>query len=73
MLKKIKIIKKQLKKLLKSFYEEHFEKIIEINEKYASPRIAASPVVNFALTALKIYLIFIIGLFIYKFIILIKP
>jgi len=71
MLKKIKIIKRQLKKVIKIFYEQHFERIIEINEKYASPRIATSPVVNFALTALKIYLVFIVGLLLYKLITLI--
>ena len=71
MLKKIKIIKKQLKKLLKNFYEQHFEKIIEINEKYASPRMIISPPVKFALTALKFYLVFIVGLLVYKFITLI--
>jgi len=67
MLKKIDIFKKQIK----NFYEQHFEKIIEINEKYKSPRIAASPTVKFALFALRFYLIFIVGLLIYKFITLI--
>ena len=71
MLKKLRIIKKQLKKLLKIFYEQHFERIIEINEKYASPRIATVPIVKFALNALKIYLVFIMGLLIYKLITLI--
>jgi len=67
MLKKLNIIKKQLK----NFYEQHFERIIEINEKYASPSLAMSPTVKFALIVLKFYLIFIIGLLIYKFITLI--
>lgn len=71
MLKKIKIIKRQLKKLLKIFYEQHFEKIIEINEKYASPRLATAPTVKFALVALKFYLLFIVGLLVYKLITLI--
>ncbi|OGH97065.1 MAG: hypothetical protein A2039_10135 [Candidatus Melainabacteria bacterium GWA2_34_9] len=71
MLKKFRIIKRQLKKLLKLFYEQHFEKIIEINEKYASPRIATVPIVKFALAALKIYLLFIVGLLLYKFITLV--
>jgi len=71
MLKKFRIFKKQLKKLLKNFYEQHFEKIIEINEKYNSPRIAMSPTVKFALVSLKFYLVFIVGLLIYKFFILI--
>lgn len=69
MLKKIKVIKKQLK----NFYEEHFERIIEINEKYAVPSLAMSPTVKFALVALRFYLLFIVILLVYKFITLIKP
>jgi hypothetical protein len=67
MLKKTNIIKKQLK----NFYEQHFEKIIEINEKYATPSLAMSPTVRFALLALRFYLVFIVVLLVYKFITLI--
>ena len=66
--KNIRIIKKQIKK----FYEDNFEKIIEINEKYANPKIEISPAVKFSLLLLKFYLILIVGLMIYKFITLIK-
>lgn len=67
MFKRLRIIKKQLKR----FYEHRFEKIIEINEKYAEPEIKQTPVVKFSLAALKIYLVFIAVLFVYKFITLI--
>jgi len=66
--KNIKIIKKQIKR----FYEDNFEKIIEINEKYANPKIEISPAVKFSLLMLKFYLLFIVGLMIYKFITLLK-
>jgi hypothetical protein len=66
--KNIRIIRKQIKK----FYEDNFDKIIEINEKYANPKIAISPVVKLSLIGLKFYLIIIIGLMVYKFITLLK-
>jgi hypothetical protein len=62
--KNFKIVKKQLKK----FYEQHFEKIIEINEKYATPRIEMSPIVRICLMVLRFYLIILIVLLVYKFI-----
>jgi hypothetical protein len=66
--KNIKIIKKQIKK----FYEHNFDKIIELNEKYAAPKIEMSPAVKFSLLALKFYVLLIIGLLVYRFITLIK-
>jgi len=66
--KNFRIIKKQIKK----FYEDNFDKIIEINEKYANPRIEISPAVKISLIGLKFYLFIIIGLMVYKFITLLK-
>jgi len=66
--KSFKIIKKQLKK----FYEDNFDKIIEINEKYVNPKIEISPTVKFTLLALKFYLLIIIGLLVFKFITMLK-
>ena len=63
MVKNTNIIKKQLK----DFYEQHFERIIEINEKYSKPRIEMSPAVKFALVALRFYLLFLVALLVYKF------
>jgi hypothetical protein len=62
--KNFRIVKKQIKK----FYEQHFDKIIEINEKYATPRIEMSPVVSVCLMILRFYLIILIALLVYKFI-----
>jgi len=65
MLKKIEklaIIKKQTRK----FFEDNFGKIFEINEKYAQPKIEPSFAVKYSLILLKVYLIFIFFLIIYK-------
>jgi len=67
MLKNIDLIKKQFQK----FYEQNFSRIIEINEKYASPKIEMSPAVKFSLVFLRFYLLFLVALLVYKFITLI--
>ena len=43
-------------------------KIREINEKYKTPKIHMSPVVKFTLLMLRIYLLFLVTLLVYKFI-----
>jgi len=43
-------------------------KIIEINDKYKTPKIHMSPAVKFTLLMLRIYLLFLVSLLIYKFI-----
>ena len=43
-------------------------KIREINQKYSKPRIQMSRSVKFALLALRLYLIFLIVMLLYKFI-----
>jgi hypothetical protein len=43
-------------------------KIREINQKYSKPRIQMSRPVKFALLALRLYLIFLIVMLLYKFI-----
>lgn len=68
MVKNIKILKKQIRKKINKFYENNFGKIIEINEKYENPKIEISPVVKISLLALKLYLLLIVGLLVYKFI-----
>ncbi len=67
-IEKLNIIKKQIKR----FFEDNFGKIIEINEKYAQPKIEATLAVKYSLILLKVYLLFIAVLLIYKFITLIK-
>jgi hypothetical protein len=48
-----------------------FQKIREINRKYAKPRIKMTKAVKFALLMLRLYLLFLVGLLFYKFITLV--
>lgn len=49
-----------------------FRKIGEINLRYREPRIAMSPGVKAALLFLRIYLLFLVCLMVYKFILLLR-
>ena len=51
----------------------HFEKIREINRRYATPRIEMSGTVRLALLVLRIYLFTLVGLLVYKFITVLTP
>lgn len=66
-MKKTKLIKNELKK----FYLDKFSKIIEINQRYADPKIEMTPTVKISLFFLRMYLIFLLLLLLYKFITLI--
>jgi hypothetical protein len=46
------------------------QKIRDINERYGTPTIEMSPRVRIALIALRVYLLFLVGLMAYKFILL---
>jgi len=46
----------------------HIEKIREINRRYATSRIQMSTTVRVALLALRLYLLFLVGLLAFKFI-----
>ncbi len=54
--------------MIKSFLSHNYAKIREINRKYATPNIEMSSGVRYALLFLRFYLIFLVGLLIYKFI-----
>jgi len=49
-----------------------FRKIGEINRRYAQPRIEMSLAVKASLMLLRLYLIFLVCLMVYKFILLMK-
>ena len=44
-------------------------KIREINHRYSKPHIEMTPMVKFSLMTLRIYLLLIVGLIVYKFVI----
>ena len=46
--------------------------IAEINRRYQTPRIAMSPAVRLSLTALRVYLLFLVGLMVYRFVVLVS-
>jgi hypothetical protein len=61
-----------MKERIKRFFDNRFEKIKEINEKYAVPRVKMTPLVRYTLVFLRFYLLFLVGILIYKFITIIK-
>jgi hypothetical protein len=57
---------------IKSFFSHNYAKIREINEKYATPNIEMSKGVKLSLLSLRLYLIFLVVLLLYKFITLVR-
>ena len=53
---------------MNKFFRHNFGKIIEINQKYSSPRIEMSFPVKVSLFILRLYLFFLVGLLIFKFV-----
>lgn len=58
--------------MIRDFFSHNYAKIREINKRYATPHVEMSKWVKFALLSLRFYLIFLVGLLIYKFITLLK-
>ena len=61
-----------MKERIKRFFDNRFVRIKEINEKFSVPRVKMTPVVRYALVFLRFYLLFLVGILIYKFITIIK-
>ena len=58
--------------MIRDFFSHNYAKIREINKRYATPHVEMPKWVKFALLSLRFYLIFLVGLLIYKFITLLK-
>ncbi len=54
--------------VIRSTVADGREKIRDINRKYATPRIEMSPAVRIALLTLRVYLLLLVGLLVYKFV-----
>jgi hypothetical protein len=54
--------------MLKTFFWDNINKIHEINQKYAKPNVEMSGWVRTSLLLLRLYLILLVGLLLYKFI-----
>ena len=61
-----------LVKGIRKFFADTLEQVRETNRKYAVPQIKTTPLTNFALGALGVYLALLLLLLVYKFITLIK-
>ena len=65
MIQQLKIFARQYKRFLSG----RLGKIAEINRKYAHPRLVVKKSTSLVLLMLRLYLLFLVGLLIYKFII----
>jgi len=54
--------------MIRDFFSHNFAKIREINKKYAKPNVEMSKWVRGSLLFLRLYLILLVGLLLYKFI-----
>jgi len=58
--------------MIRDFFNNNYAKIQEINKKYSAPNIEMSKWVKSALLILRLYLIFLVSLLLYKFITLLR-
>ncbi len=58
--------------MIRNFFRHNYAKIREINKRYATPSIEMSRWVKFSLLSLRLYLIFLVCLLVYKFITLVE-
>ena len=54
--------------MIRDFFSHNFTKIREINKKYAKPNVEMSKWVKGSLLFLRVYLVLLVGLLLYKFI-----
>jgi hypothetical protein len=54
--------------MILKFFENTIDTVKSINRKYARPQIKMTRLVKFSLLLLRLYLIFLVGILIYKFI-----
>jgi len=57
---------------MREFFKYHFNKIREINRKYAKPRATMTKGTGLALLILRVYLIILMGILFFKFITILK-
>lgn len=58
--------------MIKDFFKHNYAKIHEINKRYSKPAVEMTRGVKFALLCLRLYLIFLIVLLLYKFVLVAK-
>jgi hypothetical protein len=58
--------------MIREFYRNTVDMVRSINQKYAHPQIKMTPWVKFSLLSLRLYLIFLVGILVYRFITLLR-
>jgi len=58
--------------MILEFYRNTITTVKSINRKYAQPQIKMTPMVKMSLLSLRLYLIFLVGILVYKFITMVR-
>lgn len=58
--------------MIPEFFKNTISTVKSINRKYAQPQIKMTPMVKFSLLSLRLYLIFLVGILVYRFISLLR-
>ncbi len=58
--------------MILEFFKNTMSTVKGINQKYAKPQIKMTPMVKVSLLALRLYLIFLVGILVYRFITLLR-
>ncbi len=59
-------------KLFAAIYNDMRLQVRRVNEKYREPRIHMTPLVRFCLIGLRVYLFTLVGLMLFKFVMIVK-
>jgi hypothetical protein len=58
--------------MILEFFKRTVSTVRAINQKYAQPQIKMTPWVKFSLLSLRLYLLFLVGILVYKFITMLR-
>jgi hypothetical protein len=59
-------------KMILEFFKNTVSTVQSINQKYAKPQIKMTRMVKFSLLSLRLYLIFLVGILVYRFITMLR-
>jgi hypothetical protein len=58
--------------MILEFFKNTVSAVRSINQKYAKPQIKMTPWVKFSLLSLRLYLLFLVGVLVYRFITMLR-
>jgi hypothetical protein len=58
--------------MVPEFFKNTLNTVKAINQKYARPQIRMTPWVKFSLLSLRLYLLFLVGILVYRFITMLR-